>query len=98
MSKPGKRIVAVRPIVGAETGPTLGEVKALLLQYSVSRAGAVYEINEANLRAAYDLICAIARKYGVDPEQALQQYRAKTRTRPKLARRAPANTTHEPLR
>ncbi len=97
MSKPGKRIAAIRPRDGANQGPTLGEVKALLLQYSVSRIGSVDEINATNLREAYELICALARKYGVDPEKALRQYRAMSETRPKLVRRAPASTTHEPL-
>jgi hypothetical protein len=95
LSRPGKRIVAVTPPAGAETGPTLGEVKALLLQYSVTRAGAAYGINEPNLREAYDMICALARKYGVDPEQALRQYRAKAGTRPKLVRRAAADSARE---
>lgn len=98
MSRPGKRIFAVTPPARAKTDPTLGEVKSLLLQYSVTRAGAIEEINAVNLRAAYDLICALARKYGVDPEQALKQYRATAGMRPKLVRRAPARTAHELLR
>jgi hypothetical protein len=97
LSKPGKRISAVRSRDDAEQGPTLGEVKALLLQYSVSRIGSVDEINAKNLREAYELICALARKYDVDPEKALRQYRAMTETRTKLVGRAPASTTHEPL-
>ncbi|HTP38832.1 MAG TPA: hypothetical protein VMI92_04595 [Steroidobacteraceae bacterium] len=92
MSRSGKRILAPTPHAGAEPGPTLGAVKSLLHQYSHSSGVGGEALNATNLRAAYELICEIARKYGIDPQLALQQYRASKQARPRLVRRAKTRT------
>ena len=93
MSRPGKRILAPAPYAGAEPGPTLGAVKSLLHQYFHSSAAGGEVLNAARLRAAYELICEFARKYGIDPQLALQKYRATRQARPRLVRRARNRTT-----
>ena len=78
--------------------PTLGTVKTALHQFSRSQGNAVHGTSGANLRAAYELLLAQARRSGVDPDQALQRRRAAGETRRLRVVRTIGNTRHDSVR
>ena len=75
--------------------PTLGTVKTALHQFSRAQGDAVHGTSGANLRAAYELLLAQARRSGVDPDQALQRRRAAAGMRRLRVVRTIADTTHD---
>ena len=96
MGDTDKRFLALP--LGHCDAPTLGTVKAVLHQFSRSQADAVHGTSGANLRAAYELLLAQARRSGVDPDQALQRRHAAAGVRRLRVARTSADATRDPGR
>jgi hypothetical protein len=68
--------IHVLPTADGVDEPTLGVIKRALHELSRTTSGSVQRGNGANLREAHDLLLKLARRNGIDPDDAVQRRRA----------------------